>query len=98
MSVSCARAGTLTSPALKTELTGELRASRGELTGTPVQTTMTTFADSLVLAQTQTAERQDVPPARADRSLEEEPAPKSTIAETEPILAEAQGKAVRHAG
>lgn len=35
-------------PALKTELTGELRASRGELTGT-VQTTMKTFADSLAL-------------------------------------------------
>ena len=32
-------------PALKTELTGELRASRGELTGT-VQATMKTFADS----------------------------------------------------
>ena len=35
-------------------------ARRGELTGT-VQTTMKTFADSLALAQTQTAERQDVP-------------------------------------
>ena len=41
-------------PVLKTELTGELRASRGELTGI-VQTTMKTFADSLALAQTQTA-------------------------------------------
>ena len=79
-------------PALKTELTGELRASRGELTGT-VQTTMKTFADSLVLAQTQTAERQDVRLRELIESLEKNQLQlKSTIAETNRILAEAQEK------
>ena len=77
-------------PALKTELTGELRASRGELTGT-VQTTMKTFADSLALAQTQTAERQDVRLRELIESLEKNQLQlKSTIAETNRILAEAQ--------
>ena len=75
-------------PALKTELTGELRASRGELTGT-VQTTMKTFADSLALAQTQTAERQDVRLRELIESLEKNQLQlKSTIAETNRILAE----------
>ena len=79
-------------PALKTELTGELRASRGELTGT-VQTTMKTFADSLALAQTQTAERQDVRLRELIESLEKNQLQlKSTIAETNRILAEAQEK------
>ena len=79
-------------PALKTELTGELRASRGELTGT-VQATMKTFADSLALAQTQTAERQDVRLRELIESLEKNQLQlKSTIAETNRILAEAQEK------
>ena len=79
-------------PALKTELTGELRASRGELTGT-VQTTMKTFADSLALAQAQTAERQDVRLRELIESLEKNQLQlKSTIAETNRILAEAQEK------
>ena len=79
-------------PALKTELTGELRASRGELTGT-VQTTMKTFADSLALAQTQTAERQDVRLRELIESLEKNQLQlKSTVAETNRILAEAQEK------
>ena len=79
-------------PALKTELTGELRASRGELTST-VQTTMKTFADSLALAQTQTAERQDVRLRELIESLEKNQLQlKSTIAETNRILAEAQEK------
>ena len=46
-------------PALKTELTGELRASRGELTGT-VQTTARAGPDT----DRRAAGR---PPARADR-------------------------------
>ena len=77
---------------LKSELTDELRASRGELTGT-VQTTMKTFADSLALAQAQTADRQDVRLRELIESLEKNQSQlKATIAETNRILAEAQEK------
>ena len=77
---------------LKAELTDELRASRGELTGT-VQTTMKTFADSLALAQAQTADRQDVRLRELIESLEKNQSQlKATIAETNRILAEAQEK------
>ena len=77
---------------LKSELTDELRASRGELTGT-VQTTMKAFADSLALAQAQTADRQDVRLRELIESLEKNQSQlKATIAETNRILAEAQEK------
>ena len=77
---------------LKAELTDELRASRGELTGT-VQTTMKAFADSLALAQAQTADRQDVRLRELIESLEKNQSQlKATIAETNRILAEAQEK------
>ncbi len=77
---------------LKSELTDELRASRGELTGT-VQTTMKTFADSLALAQAQTADRQDVRLRELIESLEKNQSQlKATIAETNRILAETQEK------
>ncbi len=79
-------------PMLRAELTNELRASRGELTGT-VQTTMKAFADSLALAQAQTAERQDVRLRELIESLEKNQLQlKATIAETNRILAEAQEK------
>ena len=79
-------------PPLRADLAGELRASRGELTGT-VQATTKAFADSLSLVQAQAAERQDVRLRELIESLEKNQSQlKSTIAETNRIVAEAQEK------
>ena len=79
-------------PPLRADLASELRASRGELAGT-MQTTTKAFADSLALAQAQAAERQDVRLRELIESLEKNQLLlKSTIAETNRILAEAQDK------
>lgn len=79
-------------PPLRADLAGELRTTRGELTGT-VQATTKAFADSLSLVQAQAAERQDVRLRELIESLEKNQSQlKSTIAETNRIVAEAQEK------
>lgn len=79
-------------PPLKADLTGEIRATRGELTSS-VQMSMKTFADSLSAAQQQSAERQDVRLRELIESLEKNQLQlKAMIAETNQMLADAQAK------
>lgn len=76
----------------KAELIDEIRASRSELNAT-VQSTMKTFADSLALAQAQSAARQDVRLRELVESVEKTQVQlKDTIDQTNRVLADAQEK------